>query len=83
MVKIEITDNGIGIKPEYLQSIFIMFKRVHTTKEYAGNGIGLAVCKKIVERFGGKIGVESQPGKGSTFWFTVPTSNVLTGIKIS
>ncbi|HAL45087.1 MAG: hypothetical protein A2Y12_08115 [Planctomycetes bacterium GWF2_42_9] len=72
MVQIRITDNGIGIKPEFHQSIFVMFKRVHAAGKYEGNGIGLAVCKKIVERFGGKIGVESEPGKGSTFWFTVP-----------
>ncbi|MEN6385590.1 MAG: ATP-binding protein [Phycisphaerales bacterium] len=72
MVRIEISDNGIGIKPEYQQSVFIMFKRLHTNKEYEGHGIGLAVCKKIVERFGGKIGVESEFGKGSTFWFTLP-----------
>ncbi len=74
MVRIEITDNGIGIKPEYLQSIFTMFKKLHTPKDYEGTGIGLAVCKKIVERFGGKIGVESIPGVGSNFWFTVPSA---------
>jgi PAS domain S-box-containing protein len=72
MVQIRITDNGIGIKPEFHQAIFVMFKRVQTAGKYEGNGIGLAVCKKIVERLGGKIGVESEPGKGSTFWFTVP-----------
>ncbi|OHB43971.1 MAG: hypothetical protein A2Y13_06940 [Planctomycetes bacterium GWC2_45_44] len=74
-IKIEITDNGIGIKPEFHQAIFTMFKRLHLRSEYDGIGIGLPICKKIVERYGGKIGVESQPGNGSTFWFTLPTAD--------
>jgi PAS domain S-box-containing protein len=76
MVRIEVSDNGIGIAPEYHSSIFAMFKRLHRQNEYEGNGIGLAVCKKIVQRHNGQIGVESQSGKGSTFWFTVPAMNI-------
>ncbi len=67
-----VRDNGIGIDPEFHDQVFEMFKRLHTREEYQGTGIGLAMCKKIILKLGGKIWLESEPGKGTTFYFTLP-----------
>jgi light-regulated signal transduction histidine kinase (bacteriophytochrome) len=67
-----VSDNGIGVPPEYAEKVFVVFHRLHSRTEHAGNGIGLALCRKIIEHYGGKIWLEAPTGGGSAFKFTLP-----------
>ena len=71
-VRFSVKDNGIGVDKKYQDKIFIIFKRLHSRDQYGGTGIGLSICKKIIERHGGEISLESSPGEGTTFYFTLP-----------
>jgi signal transduction histidine kinase len=72
MWRFAVIDNGIGIAPEYRERVFGIFQRLHGQRDFEGTGIGLAICKRIVQRHGGQIGVDAAPGGGSEFWFTLP-----------
>ena len=73
-----VKDNGIGIAPQYLEKIFGVFQRLHTRDDYAGTGIGLAICRKAIQKHGGTISVTSEPGSGSVFRFTLPCAAAAT-----
>ena len=76
-LSVSVTDDGIGFAPEYAEQIFLMFERLHSRTSYPGTGIGLAICRRIVERHSGTITATSIPGRGSTFTFTLPLTHAM------
>jgi signal transduction histidine kinase len=70
-----VRDNGIGIEEQYFERIFVLFQRLHTREQYPGTGIGLAIAARAMDRMGGRIGVESEAGRGSRFWIEFPASS--------
>jgi light-regulated signal transduction histidine kinase (bacteriophytochrome) len=77
LARFYVRDNGIGIEPRYFSRVFQIFKRLHSYSAHPGSGVGLAICEKIVKRYGGEIWLESETGGGATFWFTLPLATEL------